>query len=519
MGYFDGVGDVANMLRADQKGEANGYASLDANGWVPVAQLPSEPVNVRRYGAVGNGIANDTAAIQAAIDAAPAGSTIYIPNGVWLVSTITTTKQLHFKGDDQWTTVLQAVSGHTGAVIEFNLSAVIPPSGVRNYFGSSVTNLGIDMTAASAATGVLVGANSSWVRLSNLSSRGGAISIDNRGANNWLQDLHLFDAARFIVIDGDTGLELTIRDVAMGRNTAGQTVVGIEVTCDSAAGIKGALMMENVRLASGTTGGVSTVCGLKMSAPSPGVSVPLFAKGCIFDNITGSHGSQATCAMELVHVFDVKFNHGWLNAGTFGPAVRITGGGRIWFTENTMFGGPTADPKTYEFVSGSTNGFYSRGNYTPTNVIYHIPAVGYPTNVFTDDVSILSVPSAVTNRPVEFAAGAGIKFGQKLKPERVAGTTVVFVAGTAHTFTTLDQNKMYLSNSVSPTTFTFDVPVPDWEVGAEVRFMRFNTGTLSIAGAGGAAILVIGSASAAAQFSEGKAVYLGGNLWKLVWFD
>jgi hypothetical protein len=44
------------------------------------------PVNVRGYGATGNGTTDDTAAIQAAINAAPAGSTLRIPDGTYKLS-------------------------------------------------------------------------------------------------------------------------------------------------------------------------------------------------------------------------------------------------------------------------------------------------------------------------------------------------------------------------------------------------------------------------------------------------
>ena len=41
--------------------------------------------NVRDFGAVGDGIANDTAAIQKAIDA---GGTVYIPGGIYRTGTL-----------------------------------------------------------------------------------------------------------------------------------------------------------------------------------------------------------------------------------------------------------------------------------------------------------------------------------------------------------------------------------------------------------------------------------------------
>lgn len=51
------------------------------------AALDSIAANVSAYGAVGDGVTDDTAAIQAAIDAANvAGGTVYLPNGTYIVS-------------------------------------------------------------------------------------------------------------------------------------------------------------------------------------------------------------------------------------------------------------------------------------------------------------------------------------------------------------------------------------------------------------------------------------------------
>jgi hypothetical protein len=46
----------------------------------------SEYVSVKDFGAVGDGVADDTAEIQAAIDAAPEGGAIYFPNGTYAIS-------------------------------------------------------------------------------------------------------------------------------------------------------------------------------------------------------------------------------------------------------------------------------------------------------------------------------------------------------------------------------------------------------------------------------------------------
>lgn len=89
-----------------QKGVANGLATLDSNIFVPSAQLNynlnttgsvnrlilsklSDQVSVKDFGAVGNGTADDTAAIQAAINyASGKGKALYFPGGNYLVTNL-----------------------------------------------------------------------------------------------------------------------------------------------------------------------------------------------------------------------------------------------------------------------------------------------------------------------------------------------------------------------------------------------------------------------------------------------
>lgn len=103
-----------NYVPVAEKGAASGVATLDIESKVPAAQLPdfsatyvgkgSIVLNVKDFGATGLASSDDTAKIQAAINAAPAGAAIFFP---WTGSSnyykitdklIVTTPNLRFMG-------------------------------------------------------------------------------------------------------------------------------------------------------------------------------------------------------------------------------------------------------------------------------------------------------------------------------------------------------------------------------------------------------------------------------------
>lgn len=355
-------------------------------------------VNVRAYGPIGSG--SDETTIAAAATAAAAGNTLVFPPGMYDVdpTDLVPNKMLHYLGSGRFSSIIRAKSNAAGALLTVNPTTGSAP---YNYYGPTVVGLGFDNSIAPLATGLLMGINAGWAVVRDIFTVGGAIGVENRGFNNWIEDFLIADAVKCFVIDGDTGLELTLCNGAMARNAVGTTTIGIEVICAS-VGVKGALMLNNVRGQSGTSGGVGTTSWLKMSAPSA-LSVPLFAEGVILDNCIGG-GPGA----EFINIYDVQFNNGWINCGAAsgGPAVRINGGGRIRFTNNTLFGGGSP-AKTYEIVAWP-DGFISRGNDLPTAVVYYVPAGAPTAGIFDleDFIPGSVVLANVTNNPTNLRIAA-----------------------------------------------------------------------------------------------------------------
>jgi parallel beta-helix repeat protein len=71
----------------------------------PSLTTPVDALNARTFGALGDGLANDTVAIQAAVNAASAGGTVFIPAGTYLI-TVGQKREMGINLKDQMTLLM-----------------------------------------------------------------------------------------------------------------------------------------------------------------------------------------------------------------------------------------------------------------------------------------------------------------------------------------------------------------------------------------------------------------------------
>lgn len=154
-------GDQGNQGNQGPKGDPGEVSQAQMTAAIgaaiaPVnAQLAEIMYSVRNFGATGDGVSDDTAAIAAAIIALPAGGVLYFPAGTYLVSNIALKSNITVRGAG-WQSIIKLKAGVTGGGLPVNNCVTI-----HNVSGVTVRDISLDGNRTNNATSG-ASADSNW---------------------------------------------------------------------------------------------------------------------------------------------------------------------------------------------------------------------------------------------------------------------------------------------------------------------------------------------------------------------
>lgn len=258
--YASATGSTVATLTTDSNGEFVGYSNVPKRVQIAVAGRTTKvvaafldddakrPISVTDFGAVGDGVTDDTAAIQAAITYAESltYAKLAFPPGIYLHTGLVSTTRIIWEGCGQDRSILQLAG--TVSTTTDNIRVVAGTSG-NDLGGGEIRDLGI--TAASASAGRhaihLDGSvtNSQFFRFrvagcninastSVAAARAIATTTSSPSGSTWISELEI----TFSKVVGGIKLDDAADQVWITRNLIAGPNVGIEANCKLAGASK-----------------------------------------------------------------------------------------------------------------------------------------------------------------------------------------------------------------------------------------------------------------------------------------
>lgn len=178
---------------------------------VSYSMITGAVANVMDFGAVGNGIANDTAAFQAAVDSLTNGGTVFVPKGTYLLDSVNIPHDpitVSIIGDGTTGTILQ-MNDPTKPVIQ-----CLPSATPHRTTGSTFANFGVKANASGSYSNInhvaILCESFSQTMYKNLrfySNGSGSVHTFILVNGNFTYDIHLEE----LIVAGETGPAFVVR--------------------------------------------------------------------------------------------------------------------------------------------------------------------------------------------------------------------------------------------------------------------------------------------------------------------
>ena len=362
------AGIVATKLAFTQSGTGATARTVDSK--------LKDVVSVKDFGAVGDGVANDTAAIQAAINNSPAGSTIYFPVGTYAITnTLTVNSDVSLIGSSETGSVIVATFASAGTdllvigpvdqtrvgVAIKNLSFQFKNSNVRHVistiaYTSKFTVEGVDIRSFNSNVGIV--------------ATGAAIKIGGVGAsvlgglNDWalIQHCYLALCTNGLEASGTNIINLrfsqnttaSIRNESVLWTTGGQSQLDNNTfqysnlnangttrayTLKFDGGIGAGVDVTNITVGPGNSFQANGGGGAGFSTPN---TWEILVNNCVGIDITGNQFAGASSIVNngAFHAIQFVDSMGWVSNNTF---IRYN-----------RTGGTDTDPNPCEYNSVSS---------------------------------------------------------------------------------------------------------------------------------------------------------------------
>lgn len=157
------AGGVQNALL--MKSSSTDFDTRWSRYW-PVMDNGGQVFNVQTFGAVGNGTADDTTAVQNTINAVnlAGGGTVYFPHGVYKISTaLTIYTGVNIVGESQENTFISQVTTNQNGITGVDVASIFMQNILIQGPGSG-TGIGIQMTWSSNGNVPYLNFSNMWVR-------------------------------------------------------------------------------------------------------------------------------------------------------------------------------------------------------------------------------------------------------------------------------------------------------------------------------------------------------------------